>query len=130
MTPNKRYSGATSDINVTPLIDVMLVLLIIFMLVTPLTHAGLDVEIPTRRGDPPPPPTAQLVLEMGTRGVITLNKKPIELDELPMRIRDLFETRADKTLFFSAHETLKYGQIVTVLDILKGNGVERIGVIP
>lgn len=126
-------AGAMKDINVTPVIDVMLVLLIIFMVVTPLTQAGHDVELPESADnlaeDTPPDPN-QLVLNVDAAGNVTINKQPITLDELPLRIRDIFETRSDKTIFLRAAPSLKYGEIVAILDVARGNGVERVGIVP
>jgi biopolymer transport protein ExbD len=125
--------GAMKDINVTPVIDVMLVLLIIFMVVTPLTQAGHDVELPESaddlREDQEPDPN-QLVLNIDEGGQVTINKQPVTWDELPLRIRDIFETRADKTIFLRAAPTLKYGEVMAVLDVARGNGVERVGIVP
>ncbi|GMR21849.1 MAG: protein TolR [Acidobacteriota bacterium] len=125
--------GAMRDPNVTPIIDVMLVLLIIFMVVTPLTQAGHDVELPEsadnlqQNAEPDP---NQLVLDIDAAGQVTINKQPVSWDELPLRIRDIFETRADKTIFLRAAPTLKYGEVVAVLDVARGNGVERVGIVP
>ena len=125
--------GTMKDINVTPVIDVMLVLLIIFMVVTPLTQAGHDVELPESaddlRKDQEPDPN-QLVLDIDEAGQVTINKQPVTWDELPLRIRDIFETRADKTIFLRAAPSLKYGEVVAVLDVARGNGVVRVGIVP
>ena len=125
--------GTMKDINVTPVIDVMLVLLIIFMVVTPLTQAGHDVELPQSADDlqqDQEPDPNQLVLNIDEGGQVTINKQPVTWDELPLRIRDIFETRADKTIFLRAAPTLTYGDVMAVLDVARGNGVERVGIVP
>ncbi len=125
--------GTMKDINVTPVIDVMLVLLIIFMVVTPLTQAGHDVELPESADDlqlDQEPDPNQLVLNIDADGQVTINMHPVSWDELPLSIRDIFETRADKTIFLRAAPSLKYGEVVAVLDVARGNGVVRVGIVP
>ncbi len=131
-TARPTHAEAVSDINVTPFIDVLLVLLIIFMAITPLAPRSLDIGLPQvpPPGAPPPPSGQVLVLGIEDDGTVTLNKSPIsDLQDLETRLRDVFQTRSDKTIFVKGSGKVPYGKVVEAMDIARGAGVERIGII-
>lgn len=122
--------GYKSDINITPLVDIVLVLLIIFMVITPLLQMGYDVKVPPKAQlDQPLPPSDQLIVSITPSGRMYLNKEQLDAQGLALRLSEILKNRRDKTVFFSADDAVTYGDVARVMDLMRTAGAKNIGIV-
>jgi biopolymer transport protein TolR len=130
MTGLPSGGGPRSEINVTPLVDVVLVLLIIFMVVTPLLQMGYDVTVPPKAEVlNPTPQQDQIIVSVTADKRVYLNKEYVPLEQLPIRLGTALKNRSKTTVFFSADDRVVYGDAVHVLDLIRNAGAKHIGII-
>jgi biopolymer transport protein TolR len=123
--------GLTSEPNMTPMIDVLLVLLIIFMLIVPMARKAIDLQLP----DPTPqqasaPDPNQIVLEISADGSYMINKGVVPKADLDSRIHSIYDPRPDKIIFVKGDPKAKYQDVIEAIDVVRGAGVKVIGVTP
>ena len=125
--------GVVADMNVVPLIDILLVLIIIFMVITPLTPKGLDALVPQ-----PSPPDAQanpdiiaktVVVQISRGGGVKINQEDSTWEDLGKRLEEIFKTRAEKVAFVKGDDEVLFAEVARAIDIMKASGVEKVGLI-
>jgi biopolymer transport protein TolR len=126
-------TGSISEPNIVPLIDVLLVLIIIFMVITPTTPHGLDALVPQ-----PAPPNAHedpallaktIVGQVTAGGDVMINQDKTSWDELGPRLEDIFKQRAEKVAFVKGDDAVEFAQVARAIDIMRGSGIEKVGLI-
>ena len=123
-----RTRSALAEINVIPLVDVVLVLLLIFMLTAPMMYRGIDVNLP-KTASKPTAVEERLVLTISKDRLLYLNERPLPLTTLESRLRELIRDRTDKTIFIKADKDLAYGYVVETMDRVRRAGIERVGMV-
>jgi biopolymer transport protein TolR len=129
MVSGKQPRTTLSEINVTPLVDVMLVLLIIFMITAPMLQQGLDVNLPVASGTSQSEREEQLILTVTKQGEIFLNQTAYTLEALLPKLRALYQARPDRDVFLRADSSVPYGTVVQVMDEVKKAGIIKLGMI-
>jgi biopolymer transport protein TolR len=125
-------SGLSNEINVTPMIDVLLVLLIIFMMVIPMSRKAIDLQLP----DPTPdntnsgPPPSQIVLEVLPGGTFRINTQPVAKADLAKKLKEIYDPRPDKIIFVKGDPAVKYSDVISAMDAARGSGVKVIAMTP
>ena len=118
-----------SDINVTPFVDVMLVLLVIFMVTAPMMMQGVDVALPETTSQPLPSPKEHLIITINKQNQIFINDYQITIDFLQEKLRKILEGREHREVYLRADKNIPYGVVVTVMSEIKGAGVEKLGMV-
>jgi len=121
----------TNEPNVTPMIDVLLVLLIIFMLVVPMSRKAIDLQLPDpteQQSSATPPP--QIVLEVLPGNKFAVNKEPLTKANLASRLKEIYDGRPEKIIFVKGDPKVKYSDVIFAMDVARGAGVKVIGVSP
>jgi len=132
MSQGNPSTGLTNEINVTPMIDVLLVLLIIFMMVIPMSRKAIDLQLP----DPTPdntnsgPPPSQIVLEVLPGSTFRVNTQPVSKADLGRKLKEIYDPRPDKIIFVKGDPAVKYSDVITAMDVARGSGVKVIAATP
>jgi len=126
---SERNNEALSQINVTPLVDVMLVLLVIFMVTAPILHQGVNVNLPQVRAGALNGEDVQLVVSVTAKGIVFLNDAPITGPELQSKLQAILRERPDRNVFLRADTSVPYGEVMRVMASIRQAGVQRLGMV-
>ncbi|MGD8470760.1 MAG: protein TolR [Desulfobacteraceae bacterium] len=129
MTAGGNNGQLMSDINVTPLVDVMLVLLIIFMVTAPMMMQGVDVSLPEATAEPLESEKEHLIITVDTENKVFINDFQVSVDGLGEKLKKILEGRSDREVFLKADKDISYGTVVQVMAEVKGAGVEKLGMV-
>jgi len=129
MAFEEQGGGAISNINVTPLVDVMLVLLVIFMVTAPILQQGVSINLPKVKATALTGDEQQLVVAVNRTGQVYLNDAPMPLPELGPKLQAILRVRPDRQVFLRADQNARYGDVMRVIATVKGAGVERLGMV-
>ncbi|HEY4671097.1 MAG TPA: biopolymer transporter ExbD [Gemmatimonadaceae bacterium] len=132
MSSGNASTGLTNEINVTPMIDVLLVLLIIFMMVIPMSRKAIDLQLPDPTPDDTPsgPPPSQIVLEVLPGNTFRINTQPVTKQDLQKRLKEIYDPRPDKIIFIKGDPAVKYSDVIAAMDAARGAGVKIIATTP
>jgi biopolymer transport protein TolR len=129
LTSGGNNNSFMSDINVTPFVDVMLVLLIIFMVTAPMMTQGVDVALPEATAEPLPAEKEQLIISIDNKTTVFINDVPVTVDDLNEKLKRIMSNRSDREVYLKADKDIPYGTVVRVMSEIKLAGVEKLGMV-